>query len=113
MAWKRSGVRIPIAPHCDVAGHRGHPEPLSGSGCFRFRAGWAAEWLVVAGGGGGELAGGGGGGGGDDPDVQVVDEHQDWGAGVFVAGADVVEAAVDPEGELAGRVGAVGADAVV
>jgi integrase/recombinase XerD len=32
MACKRSGVRIPIAPHCDVAGHRGHPEPLSGFG---------------------------------------------------------------------------------
>jgi len=53
------------------------------------------------------------GGGVDDADVQVLDEHEDRGAGVFAAGAGVVEAAADPEGELAGRVGAVGADAVV
>jgi hypothetical protein len=45
--------------------------------------------------------------------VQVLDEHQDGGAGVLVAGADVVEFPVDAEGELAGRVGPVGADAVV
>jgi hypothetical protein len=45
--------------------------------------------------------------------VQVLDEHQDGGPGVFGAGADVVEFPADPEGELAGRVGPVGADAVV
>ena len=74
-------------------------------------AGWAAEWLVVA--GGVEFADQFAGGGVDDADVQVLDEHEDRGAGVFGAGADVVEAAADAQGELAGRVGAVGADAVV
>ena len=76
-------------------------------------AGWAAEWLVVAGWVDGKFADELTGGGVDDPDVQVLDEHQDGGPGVLVAGADVVEAAVDAQGELAGGVCAVGADAVV
>ena len=76
-------------------------------------AGFAAEWLAVAGRVDGELADEVAGGGVDDPDVQIVDEHQDRGAGVLAAGADVVEFPADAQGELAGRVGPVGADAVV
>ena len=76
-------------------------------------AGWAAEWLVVAGWVDDEFADELAGGGVDDPDVQVLDEHEDPGAGVLVAGADVVEAAAGAQGELAGWVGSVGADAVV
>jgi hypothetical protein len=100
-------------PECDVSGHRNDPEPLMGSGSFWLGAGWAAEWLVVAGLVDGELADEFAGGGVDDPDVQVVNEHEDGRAGVLVAGADVVEFPVDAQGELAGWVGAVGADAVV
>ena len=45
-AWRSSrGVRGPVVGACDVSGHRGHPEPLMGSGCFWLGAGW----LVVAG----------------------------------------------------------------
>ena len=98
---------------CGVSGHRNDPEPLSGSGSFWLGAGWAAEWLVVAGRVDGQFADEVAGGGVDDPDVQVLDEHEDGSPGVFVAGADVVELAVDAQGELAGRVGTVGADAVV
>jgi hypothetical protein len=76
-------------------------------------AGRAAEWLVVAAGVDGEFADEFAGGGIEDADVQVADEHQDGGPGVLAAGADVVEAAVDAQGELASRIGAVGADAVV
>jgi hypothetical protein len=37
MAWKRSGVRFPLSPLCDVARHPGHPEPLSrGRGVWFF-----------------------------------------------------------------------------
>jgi hypothetical protein len=36
----------------------------------------------------------------DDADVQVLDEHEDRGAGVLAADADVVEAAVGAEGGL-------------
>ena len=50
-------------------------------------AGRAAEWLVVAGGVDDELADELAGGGVDDSDLQVLDEHDDRGAGVFVAGA--------------------------
>jgi len=42
-----------------------------------------------------------------------VDEHEDPGAGVTSADADVVESAVVPEGEFAVAVDAVGADAEV
>jgi hypothetical protein len=78
-----------------------------------LRAGRAAEWLVVAVGVDGEFADELAGGGVEDADVQVLDKHQDRGPGVFGAGADVVELPADPEGELAGCVGPVGADAVV
>jgi hypothetical protein len=40
--------------------------------------------------------------------VEVLDEQQDGGSGVGSADTDVVEAAVDPQGDLA-----VGVDAVV
>ena len=76
-------------------------------------AGRAAEWLVVAGWVDDKFADELAGGGVDDADVQVLDQHQDRGPGVFGAGADVVEFPVDAEGELAGRVSAVGADPVV
>ena len=32
---------------CDVARHRGHLEPSSGSGCFLFGAGWACAVLAL------------------------------------------------------------------
>ena len=44
---------------------------------------------------------------GDDADVSLVDEHEDPGAGVTSADADVVESAVVPEGEFAVAVDAV------
>ena len=45
--------------------------------------------------------------------MQVLDQEQDAGSGVGPADADVVEAAVVPEGDEPGSVDAVGADAVV
>ena len=66
-----------------------------------------AGWLVVAGRVDGQFADEFAGDGVDDADVQVVDEHQDRGPGVLAAGADVVEAAIDAQGELAGRGGPV------
>ena len=53
------------------------------------------------------------GGGVDDSDLEVLDEHQDTGAGVGSADADVVQAAVDAQGQGAGVVDAVAADPVV
>jgi hypothetical protein len=50
--------------------------------------------LVVLGGVDGELAGELAGGVIDDAHVEVVDEHDDGGAAVFVVEADVMEAAV-------------------
>lgn len=64
--------------------------------------------LVVAGGVDGEFAEQFAGGGVDDPDVEVVGEQEDAGLGVGSADADVVEAAVDAQGD-----GAAGVDAVV
>jgi hypothetical protein len=69
--------------------------------------------LVVAGGVEGEVAEEFAGGGVDDADVEVVDEEDDGGLGVGSADADVVEAAVVAEGDGAGLVDAVVADAVV
>ena len=80
---------------------------------FRGWAGWSAGGLVVAGGVEDEFAEEFAGGGVDDADVQVLDEEQDVGSGVGSADADVVEPAVGPEGDDAGVVDAVGADAVV
>jgi hypothetical protein len=53
------------------------------------------------------------GGGVDDAHVAVGDEHDDAGSGVFVAEADVVEAAGVAKGDPAGLVDAVVADPVV
>ena len=47
----------------------------------------------------------------DDPDVEVVDEQDDLGARQCSADADVEELAVVAEGDLAGLVDAVVADA--
>src|SRR6185437_6006919 len=87
-----------------------------GVSCF---AGWPgcvcrgslgpAGGLVVAGGVQGELSGGGV----DDADVEVLNQEEDMGSGAVLADADVVEAAVIAEGDGAGVVDAVGADAVV
>jgi len=48
-----------------------------------------------------------------DPDVKFVDQHQHPGAGVAAAEAEVVQAAVVPQGEFAVAVDAVFADAEV
>jgi hypothetical protein len=53
------------------------------------------------------------GGGVDDADVQVLDEQDDVGSGVGPADADVVELAAVAEGDAAGGVDDVAADAVV
>ena len=82
--------------------------PLSG-----WWAGWAAEGLVVAVAVEGEVAEQLAGGGVDDADVEVGDEHHDAGSGVFVAEADVVQAAVVAQGDTSGLVDAVVADAPV
>ena len=82
-------------------------------GGFLWPAGWAAGGLVVAVGVEGEFADQFAGGGVDDADVQVLDEEQDAGSGVGPAGADVVELSVVAQGDQAGGVDAVGADAVV
>jgi hypothetical protein len=69
--------------------------------------------LVVAAGVDGELAEQFAGAGVDDPDVEVLDEHPDGGSGEGSAHADVVESAVDSQGELAVGVDAVGSDPFV
>ena len=69
--------------------------------------------LVVAVGVEGELAEEFAGGGVDDADVEVGDEDDDVGSGVGPADADVVELAVVPQGDDAGVVDAVVADAGV
>jgi hypothetical protein len=71
------------------------------------------DGLVVAGGVDDQLAQEFAGGRVDDADVEVLDEQQDRGSGVGSADADVVKAAVDPQGGLAVGVDAVAADAVV
>jgi hypothetical protein len=62
------------------------------------RAGWPAGGLVVAVGVGGELAGELAGSLADDADVQVLGEDEDFGPGMSVSGADVVELAGVAEG---------------
>src|SRR3954469_1487730 len=75
--------------------------------------GWPAGGLVVAGGVDGQLAEELAGGGVDDADVQVLDEQQDVGSGEGSADADVVQAAVDAQGDASGLVDLVVADSVV
>jgi hypothetical protein len=53
------------------------------------------------------------GGGVDDGDVQVLDEQDDVGSGVGSADADVPELAGDAQGDAAGLVDLVVADAVM
>jgi hypothetical protein len=74
--------------------------------------GWV-DGLVVAVGVDDQLAQQLAGGRVDDADVEVVDEQQDGGSGVGSADTDVVEVAVDPQGDLAVGVDAVVPDAVV
>ena len=71
------------------------------------------DGLVVAGGVDDQLAQQLAGGRVDDADLEVLDNQQDGGSGVGSADADVVESAVDAEGDDAGVVDAVVADAVV
>jgi hypothetical protein len=82
-------------------------------GVFLLPAGWAAGGLVVPVGVEDQFAEELAGVSIDDADLQVLDEEQDAGAGVGAADADVVELSVVAEGDEAGRVDAVGADAVV
>ena len=72
-----------------------------------------AGGLVVPGGVEDELAEEFAGGGVDDSDVEVLDKDQDAGSVVDAPDADVVQAPVDAQGDGAGLVDAVGADAVV
>jgi len=76
-------------------------------------AGWLAGGLVVAAGVEGELSEQFAGGGVDDADAQVADQEQDVGSGVGSPDADVVQAAVHAQGDGAGVVDPVNADAVV
>jgi hypothetical protein len=69
--------------------------------------------LIVPGGVDVEVADEFAGGGVDDPDVEVADEHENAGSGVGSADADVVQSAVDPQGQAAVGVDAVGADPLV
>src|SRR5687768_1582004 len=113
---RRSGVRIPSAPPCDLSRDPGQSGPGSWVRASAFSglwSRWSSEWLVVAGDVDGELAEQFAGGGVDDPDVVAVDELEDWGSGVLGADADVMEPAVEAEGELAFAVDFVVEDAVV
>ena len=76
-------------------------------------SGWAAGALVALGCVEIELAEEFSGDGVDDPDVQVLDEHDDAGSGVGSADADGVEPAAVAQGDLAAGVDPVPADAVV
>ena len=94
---------------CDVSRHRNSPNPRLGFGFFLFGAGWDAAGLVVPGGVECEFADEFCGGGVVDSDVEVLDEHQDAGAGVGSADSDVVQAAREAQGEGAGGIDAVSA----
>jgi hypothetical protein len=98
---------------CDVARHRGHLEPSSGSGCFLFGAGGLSGGLVVPGRVEGQFAEQFAGRGVDDADVQVLDQEQDAGSGVGAAGTDVVQPPAGAQGDVAGLADLVAADAVV
>jgi hypothetical protein len=78
-----------------------------------WRVWWSAEGLVVAVGVEGELAEELAGFGVDDAGVEIGDEKVDARAGVGAAEADVAESAVVAQGDDAGGVDAVAADAVV
>jgi hypothetical protein len=78
-----------------------------------LRAGWAAGGLVVAAGVDGRFLEQFAGGGVDDADMEVVDEHAHLGSGMGSSDAGVVEAAGHAEGDHAGGVDAVVADAGV
>ncbi len=69
--------------------------------------------LVVAGGVDGEFSQDLAGCGVDDLDVEVVDQDQDAGSGMGSADADVVQAAVDAEGDFPAGVDDVGTYPVV
>ncbi len=89
------------------------PNPRLGSGSSSLWAGWAAGGLVVAAGVDGQVAEEFAGCGVDDPDVEVVDQHDHVGSGVGSSDADVVQAPGRAEGDDAGLIDAVVADAGV
>ena len=95
------------------------PNPPSGLGLSAFGrgpgcgSGRPSGGLAVAAWVEGELAQELAGGGVDDADAQVLDEQDDVGSGVSAADADVVELAGVAEGDVAGGVDDVAADAVV
>src|SRR5438128_6804844 len=76
-------------------------------------SGWSSGGLVVASWVDGEVAEEFSGGGVNDADVEVVDEQDDVGSGVGSADADVAEPTGDAQGDAAGFVDLVVADAVV
>jgi hypothetical protein len=69
--------------------------------------------LVVAAGVDGQFAEQLPGGGADDADLEVVDEHDELGSGVGSSDAEVVEVAGHAQGDHAGGVDGVVADAGV
>ena len=69
--------------------------------------------MVVPGGVEGEVAQDVAGGGVDDGDVVVVGQDEDAGSVVVASDSDVVQAAVDAQGDGSGLVDAVGAYSVV
>ena len=74
---------------------------------------WVRRWVGSPGGVEGQVAEEFAGGGVDDADVEVLDEQDDAGVRVGSADADVVEAPGVAEGDVAGLVDEVVADAVV
>src|SRR6187455_714281 len=75
--------------------------------------GWSSGALVALGRVEGQFADEFAGGGVDDADVEVLDQDDDAGSGVGSADADGVEPAAVAQGDLAGLVDPVEADAVV
>ena len=92
----------------DVPRHHLHLEPVFGA-----VSAFDAAGLVVAGGVEDQFADEGSGVVLQDADVEVVDEHGDFGAAASLAQADVVQAAVVADGDDVGGVDGVVADPVV
>jgi hypothetical protein len=89
--------------------HPGQPNLHSEFGCCWFSwsvgSAWSADGLsgavVAAGGVDGEGADDLAGGGADDAHVEVGDEHEDAGSVEVSAESDVVESAIDAQGDVA------------
>ena len=98
--WGSSGRRFKSCQPdvCDVAGHRNSRGPSLGPRFFRVGP-LGSGGLVVPGGVKGEVAEDFSGGGVDDGDFEVLGEDQDAGSVVDAADADVLQAAVDAQGD--------------